>query len=76
MTTHILTGSKQEIADSIARIGGEVRKAIVFVEDADPLRPETERPSKDIFAEMAPYMVDAIGVDDSRAAIYSRMDAE
>lgn len=30
----------------------------------------------DIFAEMRPFMVDALDVDDSRAAIYARMDGE
>ena len=36
MKTHVLTGSKQEIAESLARIGGEVREAIVFVEEPAP----------------------------------------
>ena len=76
MTTHILTGSKQEIAESIKRIGGEVRKAIVFVEDAASLKPEAQSSDEDPFAEMTPYMVDVIAIDDSRAAIYSRMDSE
>ena len=33
METHILRGLKQEIAEGLARISGEVREAIVFVED-------------------------------------------
>lgn len=31
---------------------------------------------QDIFAEMRPYMVDAQDVDDSREAIYTRMEGE
>ena len=40
MKTHVLTGSKQEIAESLARISGEVREAIVFVEEPAPALPE------------------------------------
>jgi hypothetical protein len=32
--------------------------------------------NEDIFAEMRPFMVDVENVDDSREAIYSRMDGE
>ncbi|MCI0681793.1 MAG: hypothetical protein L0Y71_06790 [Gemmataceae bacterium] len=34
MKTHVLKGSKQEIAEGLARFSGEVREAIVFVEEA------------------------------------------
>lgn len=77
MKTHILKGSKQEIADSLARIHGEVREAIVFEEDPAPPAPGARRPdTEDIFAEMLPYMVDVQDVDDSREAIYTRMEGE
>jgi hypothetical protein len=33
MKTHVLKGSKQEIAEILIRISGEVREAIVFVEE-------------------------------------------
>ncbi len=33
MKTHVLKGSKQEIAEGLARISGEVREAIVFVDE-------------------------------------------
>lgn len=75
MKTHVLKGSKQEIAESLVRISGEVREAIVFVEEpanATPSPPGAE----DIFAEMRPYMVDAEHVDDSREAIYTRLEGE
>ena len=34
MKAHILRGSKQEIAESLIRITGDVREAIVFEEDS------------------------------------------
>ena len=54
---------------------GQVRDAIVFVEEpaAPALAPRTPV-TEDIFADMRPYMVDADGVDDSREAIYTRME--
>ena len=77
MKTHILKGSKQEIAESLVRISGDVREAIVFVEEPAPAAPEASTPdAEDIFAEMRPFMVDVQDVDDSREAIYSRMEGE
>ena len=77
MKTHVLTGSKQEIADRLVRIGGEVSEAIVFEDEAAPARRDPAvRELEDIFAEMAPFMVDVQTVDDSREAIYTRMEGE
>jgi hypothetical protein len=77
MKTHVLKGSKQEIAESLVRISGEVREAIVFVEEPVPAAPGTRTPdAQDIFAEMRPFMVDAPDVDDSREAIHTRMEGE
>jgi hypothetical protein len=75
MPAHVLRGTKQEIAESLVRIPGEVREAIVFVEEtatAEVVAPRAE----DVFAEMQPYMVDVPEVDDSRESIYSRRDGE
>jgi hypothetical protein len=77
MKTHILKGSKQEIAESLVRISGEVREAIVFEEE--PVRQASEaaaESTEDIFAEMSPFMVDVRDVDDSREAVYTRMEGE
>ncbi len=75
MKTHVLRGSKQEIAESLTRISGEVREAIVFVEE--PAVPGAEaHDTEDIFAEMLPFMVDVANLDDSRESIYSRMEGE
>jgi hypothetical protein len=78
MNAHVLRGSKQEIVESLARITGEVREAIVFVEEPAPPAPEAGPPEvEDVFAEMCPY--EARGnteVDDSREAIYTGLDGE
>jgi hypothetical protein len=77
MKTHILRGSKQQIAESLARISGEVREVIVFVEEPAVATPGARTPdAEDIFAEMRPFMVDAQDVDDSREAVYTRMEGE
>jgi hypothetical protein len=77
MKTHVLRGSKQEIAESLVRISGEVREAIVFVEEAAAAAPAAGSPdAEDIFAEMLPFMVDGPDVDDTREAIYTRMEGE
>ena len=75
MKTHILKGSKQEIAESLVRISGEVHEAIVF-EDEPAAHATALNAREDIFAEMQPFMVDAQHVNDSREAVYSRLDGE
>lgn len=77
MKAHVFRGSKQEIAENLARIKGEVREVIVFEEES--LRTPTEAGTDhddDIFAEMRPFMVDVQDIDDSREAIYTRMEGE
>lgn len=75
MKAHVLRGSKQEIADDLVRISGEVREAIVFVEEpAGAVAAETAPEAEDLFAEMQPLMVDVLDVDDSRESIYARME--
>jgi hypothetical protein len=77
MKTHILRGSKQQIAESLARISGEVREAIVFEEEPAQAGPGARPPdAEDVFAEIRPYMVDVQDVDDSREAIYTGMEGE
>lgn len=74
MKTHILTGSKAEIAESVTRIDGVIREVIVYVEEpVDAISTPTE---EDIFAEMEPFMVSVEGVDDSRESIYTRQEGE
>ena len=73
MNVHVLRGSKLEIAEGVARIQGEIREAIVFIEgpaDAPAC------PAADIFAEMDPFMANAGGADYSRDALYSRSEGE
>jgi hypothetical protein len=77
MKTHILKGSKQEIAEIIVRIRGEVREAIVFEEESAPKSSNGAKDHlEDIFAEMGPFMVEVPEVDDSRQGFYTRMSGE
>ncbi|MBM4076620.1 MAG: hypothetical protein FJ267_13405 [Planctomycetes bacterium] len=76
MKTHFLRGSKQEIVDRLVQISGEVCEAIVFEEEASAQSYPAAGKSEDLFAEMVPYMVDVQNVDDSREAIYIRMEGE
>lgn len=77
MVTHVLRGTKQEIAERLAAVDGEVREAIVFVEEpATTSAPDGAAPATDIFVEMLPFMVDADDFDDSREAIYTRTEGE
>lgn len=71
MQAHVLRGTKQRIAEN----PGEVREAIVFVEE--PALVEARMPKReDIFAEMRPYMVDVEDLDDSCEAVYTRGQGE
>lgn len=70
MSAQVLRGTKQEIADRLARIAGEVREAIVFLDEPIPATARTPD-AEDIFAEMRPYMVNAEHVDDARGHRYA-----
>jgi hypothetical protein len=83
MTVRVLTGSKQQIAQQVSQLPGDVREAIVFVDEATStagiVPPAGVAPTvEELFAEMQPYMAD-VGqavVDDSRQAIYERQEGE
>ena len=72
MTAHVLTGSKLEIADKVARLAGDVREAIVFIDEPKP----PIEGDGNIFAEMDPFTVQQPNVDDSRAGIYQSLERE
>jgi hypothetical protein len=74
MKAHVLTGSRSEIAESMARIEGNIREVIVLVDESPA--PLPVQPGEDMFAEMEPYMVHVGYVDDSREAIYTRQEGE
>lgn len=75
MQAHVLRGTKQQIAENLSRMPGEVREAIVFVEEPAPA--EARMPDGgDIFAEMRPYMVDVEDLDDTRETVYTRGEGE
>jgi hypothetical protein len=73
MSAQILRGSKREIAERVARIPGEVREAIVFIDEPSDL---TESSPQELFAAMEPFAAHAGGADYSREALYSRMEDE
>lgn len=76
MKSHVLRGTKQEIAEGLARIRGVVREAIVF-EEEERDTPATASKVDDIFAEMQPYEAwSGVDVDDSREATYTRLDGD
>lgn len=77
MKTHVLRGSKQEIVERLIRLSGEVREAIVFEEEPAGPAGTVPPPNDDIFAEMQPYEAQGnTEVDDSREAIYTRLEGE
>jgi hypothetical protein len=67
MKTHVLRGSKEEIAERLVQLNGE--------EPGPAARGEETQDAQDIFAEMRAFMVD-VPDEDSREAVYSRMDGE
>ena len=73
MSAQILKGSKREIAASVERISGEVREAIVFVEEPLDL---TEDSPQAFFASMETFAAHVGGADYSREALYSRVEDE
>jgi hypothetical protein len=77
MTARVLTGSKQEIAQKVASLEGEVREAIVFIEEpAGASTQSVPETVEEMFKEMEPYMVHVGDADYSREAIYTRMPGE
>ena len=75
MQAHVLRGTKQQLAENLAQMPGEVREAIVFVEE--PAQAEARMPAgEDIFAEMRPYMMTVEDLDDTREAVYTRGEGE
>jgi hypothetical protein len=79
MTARVIKGSKQQIAQQVADMEGDVREAIVFVEE--PAGAVTSEPVpatvEEMFKEMEPYMSHGDGdVDYSREGIYSRKPGE
>jgi uncharacterized protein YoxC len=74
MTVHVLTGSKQEIAQKLATLESDVREAIVFVEEPSAAPAPMDQSVQEFFAEMEPFTTEVTDFDDSRDAIYERME--
>jgi hypothetical protein len=71
MTVQVLKGSKQEIVERVTRLSGEIREAIVFIEE-----PSGTIPNEDIFTEMDTFTVRVGNADYSRESLYSRVEGE
>lgn len=83
MRAHVLKGSRQKIIEDLQRLDGEIREAIVLMEEpakSFPVDPTavTDVQAEDMFAEMKEWEAkDGDGdLDDSREAIYTRQDGE
>ena len=77
MTVRLLTGSKQQIAQQVVSLVGEVRQALVFVEEPiDAATQPVPETVEGLFKEMEPYSADVKHFDDSREAIYQRTEGE
>lgn len=77
MRPHVFRGTKEQIVEQINRLVGDVHEAIVYVNEKENGEPvQRIDPNEDIFAEMDAYMVEVGDADDSREAIYSRMEGE
>jgi hypothetical protein len=75
MTALVLKGTKAEIAQQLASLEGEVREAIVFVEQPSAASSEPVPATvEEFYKEMEPYMVNVGHVDYSRESIYGRPD--
>lgn len=74
MKAQILRGSKEEIAREVSRMAGNIREAIVFVDEA--ALSEEVAPAENDFAAMQPYMVHVEKTDYSREMIYTAMGEE
>jgi hypothetical protein len=74
MSIQEIEGPKEEIAAKIAQLPGRVTRALVWVEDATPRL--TDRDIDAIITELDQDTVAVGCVDDSREAIYARLEDE
>ena len=74
MSIQEFEGPKAEIAAKIAQLPGRVTRALVWVEDPVTTRSESEIEA--ILAELDKDTVAVGHVDDSREAIYTRLEDE
>jgi hypothetical protein len=73
VSAQVLKGSKREIAKSLERLPGEVRKAIVLIEEPSHVRVASP---DEFFASMEQSATCAGGADCSREVLYSRTEGE
>jgi hypothetical protein len=74
MTIQVIEGQKSEILEKIAKLSGQVTRAILWVEDSAPAAG-----TRDVDAILADLDRDTVAVgfvDDSREALYTRLEDE
>jgi hypothetical protein len=85
MKAHVLTGTREEIAQKLSTIDGDIREVVVVVDEPIVVNGEPMNAAKvvddselDMFKEMEPYMtdIDLDNVDMSREAIYTQYPDE
>ena len=74
MTTKVVQGTNQEIAELVGKFDGKIVEAILIIEEPTDRQQSTGKP--DFLAEMESHMVDVASFDDSREAIYTRQEGE
>lgn len=75
MTIQVIEGQSNEILEKIAKMSGQVTRAILWVDDGAASSPR----AGDVDAIMADLNEDTVSVgfvDDSREAIYTRLGDE
>ncbi len=78
MTTQIVRGTNQQIADAVARMPERVVEAILLLDDsaAPAAHGMSDADFEKLTAEMESLTVSVGNVDYSRESIYSRLEGE
>jgi DNA-binding FrmR family transcriptional regulator len=75
MTIQVFEGQNNEILERISKLTGQVTRAILWIEDAVP-SPSVLRDVDAILADLNQDTVSVGSVDDSREALYTRLEDE
>ena len=75
MTIQVIEGQKNEILEKISKLTGQVTRAILWIDDVAP-SPSGLRDVDAILADLNQDTVAVGFVDDSREALYTRLEDE
>jgi hypothetical protein len=75
VSIQVIEGRKDEIVEKIAKLHGQVTRAIIWVDEPVP-RPRSSTEVDAILAQLNEDTVSVGRVDDSREAIYTRLEDE